>query len=532
MKRIFYGSLIVLSAALMLLELGVRLFGVVFAPSHAGAKSHIASSKHTVLCIGDSFVSGLGGIGFPEQMQDILNSRHPPGTFQVINRGKAGSNSSYVIVELPEALKVDRPDLVILLTGITNMANPVRLDTAPTHKTWLLDNCRVIRMLRLAKTGQYSLGLKNFWAKRELLKLEKAMQAMSAPHKGRQESRNDALAGLHIQKARLYCGMKETALGAEEIDKAAALAPIGSPADTATGIFNAYRECGLPDKALRFAETAQLHKSAATDLMLATAALYKKHGNFSKARELILRAMHRNQRDWTCHYELGLLAQAENMEAKEHFRRAIRLFPKASSPHYALGVEWLRSSRRDATAEFKLALRYDPSDINALSRLADIYSGLGTPEKFSSLEWEVPELKKSPQYRNIKSYIKSPRDISEPVDNADALKNELQTDISRAICAVRKTGAVVIVSSYPEEDLPGLREAARENNTEYVDFTTIFKDKFRRRDEYLAYDRFHCNSKGYRIMAETFAARAEAILLFSTHTAASPEKTGEASSLR
>jgi len=61
------------------------------------------------------------------------------------------------------------------------------------------------------------------------------------------------------------------------------------------------------------------------------------------------------------------------------------------------------------------------------------------------------------------------------------------------------------MSSYPERALPAVVRAAKALDARYIDFVPLFKEHFRARAEYISFDNDHCNSTGYRFMAERYA---------------------------
>ena len=113
---------------LLLMELALRVIGFVHlrnATESGGGKGR--DDKHfTVLCVGDSFVNGLGapeGKDFPSQLQDLFDAEVGKEHFRVVNRGVGGYNTWYILNELEGNIKEYYPDLVILLVGGANYWN-------------------------------------------------------------------------------------------------------------------------------------------------------------------------------------------------------------------------------------------------------------------------------------------------------------------------------------------------------------------------------------------------------------------------
>lgn len=119
----------------------------------------------TVLCIGDSSTYGLGAsnirkFSYPGQLQSILNERSKDKTFEVINLGLPGINSSQVLHRLKKYISDYQPDILIVMVGIND---PLNLEESNIMHYYnknalsklflgievMLDRLRVIRFLKL-----------------------------------------------------------------------------------------------------------------------------------------------------------------------------------------------------------------------------------------------------------------------------------------------------------------------------------------------------------------------------------------------
>lgn len=95
-------------------------------------------------------------------------------------------------------------------------------------------------------------------------------------------------------------------------------------------------------------------------------------------------------------------------------------------------------------------------------------------------------------------------------DKADFLRDldrSMAEDVRRisAICARR--GVKLILASYPEERFDAVARTAREAGVPFIDFTRIFRERFRSPKEYMAWDHCHSNAAGYLVIAQAFARR-------------------------
>src|SRR5204862_5082060 len=95
----------------------------------------------TVLCVGDSFTFGLGASGrdhaYPQTLERILRERTGDPSWQVINAGHPGQDSSAVLRHLDAQLAEHRPAFVCVMVGCNDWwSKPARLpaDAAPAAK--------------------------------------------------------------------------------------------------------------------------------------------------------------------------------------------------------------------------------------------------------------------------------------------------------------------------------------------------------------------------------------------------------------
>ena len=488
----------VLCAAL-LLELSLRIGGRI-ALSSARARPPAMQGRR-VLCIGDSFVWGIGGKSFPEQLGEILDEKAGRGVFSVINEGKPGSNSSYVAAAIDKALREYRPEAVIILTGISNTWNASR-EAMPSDGS-ALPFWRRLRLWKLAElvwSGEYAVNAEAARARRAVEAMERGQAVMEiGPALSAVSDSRYGLAGLYAVAAGLYCAAHEHARGRAELDKAEQLLSKRGMR-VPTEFIQACLDCGRPQMALRAAERALDAQPDSDRVAFLSALAYKGIWKVERAQELLSRAIALSPGKWEYYYEMGNLLEYDRARSAAYFLKAARLNPYSALPRYALGLGWLGYFNwRSAEAEFKLALHADPSHEDSLSRLAELYVRNGTPEKFAALELELPALGGSRAYRRIAAGLPELR------AGGGEMLSEIGKDIGYAVTAARRSGARVIISSYPEENLESARGAAKNLGADYVDFTVIFRDRFKSRAEYISFDKSHCNTAGYRLMAEVFS---------------------------
>lgn len=115
-----------LAAALLLLEIVLRVVGMVHVRRTIEARPAPAAGAERLLCVGDSFTEGLGAEpheSYPTQLQQLLRRQTGRATLAVVNRGRAGLNSAQVLAQITAHLDTVRPSMLLLLAGAGNYWN-------------------------------------------------------------------------------------------------------------------------------------------------------------------------------------------------------------------------------------------------------------------------------------------------------------------------------------------------------------------------------------------------------------------------
>lgn len=153
---IIFGAIL----GLVCMELLLRAGGFIFLCYKGQLKNSFAKIPQTyrILCLGDSFTQGIGagkGEDYPYQLQELLNSLYLPEKFIVINKGRAGQNSSELLADLDINLNIYGPDLVILLTGMNDGQNTHlhyrtlgKTDLISKYKSWI-SSLRVYKLMHI-----------------------------------------------------------------------------------------------------------------------------------------------------------------------------------------------------------------------------------------------------------------------------------------------------------------------------------------------------------------------------------------------
>jgi len=510
--------LLVLLASALLMEAALRLFGYVSMSLKRAGSPPVASGNRRILCIGDCMVLGAGGRSFPEQMQDILLEQYGVNAFSVINAGKASGNSSHMLAALPEAMGKYRPDLVIIMTGRNNTWNPFREDAPDSDAPFLARHSRMYRFLKFLTHKDERIGPERGVLSARLASLETEERNVFPRFSELSAKARARLVSYYCASAQMFYNLSDYLSASAELDKAMACAK-GGGYSVVREIIRMSIICRAPDKALVLLRSAAFPSSDRALEKFYYAQAYELQGDAVKADRLLREAVRLDPYNWEYHFELGRLHDWDTKKALAYYSEAKRLSPRVPHPYYAMGLLFIRTKNlHEAEAEFKQALRLDPANVNPLRRLAELNLKRKTPERFLALWKEIPELSQFPEYNGLRVSVQDGRFLRRTP------KEEWVSDISEAVTMVRRAGVPVIVSSYHELNLEGMRDAAETNGAIYVDLEPVFKQRFKTRQEYTAYDNVHCNTRGYRAIAEVFAGMAEDLfgLTKSTSAASSP----------
>ncbi|HNQ67660.1 MAG TPA: SGNH/GDSL hydrolase family protein [Bacteroidales bacterium] len=149
------GLVFWLIVILLVLEIGLRIAGLIYSEKQPKFNVNNDDNKLVVLCIGDSFTYGIGstkGNDYPAQLQRVLQENTNKEVI-VINRGRCAQNTAQTIEKLQEDLNSCNPDIVIMLFGMANSWNYYGFDNANTY-------FERIRIVKLFKRIRYNIKYK------------------------------------------------------------------------------------------------------------------------------------------------------------------------------------------------------------------------------------------------------------------------------------------------------------------------------------------------------------------------------------
>ncbi len=475
-----------LAAALAGLELLLAALGLVYMKTRGGVRPSAAAGS-AILCVGASFTHGLGasrGGDYPAQLEKLLNSGGGPYT--VINRGVPASNMAMTLRRLPALLDEFRPRVVLLSVSSSIYwnywgygayreaagAGAGVVDLLYRLKTWKLAVLvwREITGLKAgpvpaAREGQGGL---NGWQLRKMQMPEKAaawFRRRLAAEPG--EARYLAGLGMACLDMKLY---KEAAAHFEN-----AIKRDGETGQACYGLGLLHAKQGDTGKA-----AAWFRRGLAADPAFG--------GNYNGLAELSS-------------------DRQDTAGALQWSRKGIAGDPAFALNYFTIG-RLLQSggNRREAYKMFEAGIRADPAvrqNYMGMQMAASRESG-GTPEAglpehegYGALLREFSGVSRAAaDYLGLAG---AGRDINGEINAWVA------SDLEQAVALCRARNIGIMFVSNPSWNIGVLEETAGRLSVPFADNFRHFSglwDSGERKEDYRAADGWHCNDRGYRVMAE------------------------------
>jgi len=438
---------------------------------------------------------------YPRQLQDILTRRIPGKKFTVINKGKPGCSTAYIINQLEKWIEKYRPDMIVSMMGIN--------DTASSHRGYARAGNRRPRGVDLRIYKVFVLLRRNI-----KLYLEKLGLSFPAPLR----------ADLFRQKG--YLGVKYD-LSHREKELWTALR--GNPGDNdsrielgncylgqdryeeAEGAFRKVLELA-PDSSAAYAGLARVylnrqhHKAVKTTCLKAIeinpandeawAVLgqsYMSKKKYGRATEACNKALEINPDNDQALSSLSWIyfwKFKKAGEARQFADRALKINPASYLANVTI---WkIQEKRGDYQAAIETCLRIievDPFNQRAYLKLASLYEKTGRPELAGKYRRKERSLQ-------LNTYNPITHDSYQKLRETAA-----------------RHGLPLVAVQYPVRSVAPLRKMLRaDKNIIFVDneavfnkalsrleYRVIFKDNF-------AGDFGHCTAEGNRLLAENIAA--------------------------
>jgi len=151
-RRVALFSGLILVILLVESALRIGTFMLVCIQEHRNCLSLRQSGTYRIMCLGESTTAG-GNDSYPAYLERILNSRNKGIRFSVINKGRFGVNSDYILAQLEENLVAYKPNMVIVMMGINDYGDILYYKDIPENSNWIFKHCRTYRFLRILATN-------------------------------------------------------------------------------------------------------------------------------------------------------------------------------------------------------------------------------------------------------------------------------------------------------------------------------------------------------------------------------------------
>jgi len=131
---------------LILLELGLRLGGIIFASlqEHSNRISLFKKGSYRIMCLGESTTARQ----YPPFLEESLNQRNIGIKFSVIDKGINGINTIGILSYLEENLDTYKPDMVVTMMG-NNDRQITYYKDIPEANSGVFRHCSAYRFIRL-----------------------------------------------------------------------------------------------------------------------------------------------------------------------------------------------------------------------------------------------------------------------------------------------------------------------------------------------------------------------------------------------
>lgn len=433
----------------------VLLFEVFFRVAGAGirwARSLPASgpgSRHTILCEGDSFTYGIGGAAYPAQLEAILNRRAGKKLFRVVNKGVPGLNTAILADELEKDILKYQPDALFVIVGDNNSWNSIRLEAPSPELPWSVGLDRALLHSRAYKFAKL-----------------------------------------------LLIGLRHSNFHTDETE------------DHLGGF---WRKALSPDGRSGFA-----FPPMGMVTMLREAQRLSDLGEYGRALPLYREMASRFPREDAGHSGTASCLMKDNRldEAIVALQQGAALVTPTRSYQIFFQLGWAHARKGawdDARKAWQEGLTRFPRSRSLFDNVARACLEQGDLGKALELVRDIPGIRSNRSYARLAALRAGPGPLEKP-DVARLMERSFRNDVRRLCALSKRHGVRLVLASYPDSKHPEVYEVAAEEGVAFVDFTAIFKARFKSRAEYISGDSCHCNTAGYAVMAETFADQVKKLL--------------------
>lgn len=522
-------------SAFILLEVILRLAGGTILLKRDLRNKPVKDTKGTwvIMCLGESTTACGGKDSYPSQLEEVLNEEKLGVNFRVINRGRDGTNSAFILAELEKNLDKYHPDIVVTMMGINDSGFPtIAYEDTPMVKLRLfLRNSRVYKLFRLLVLSFRKMrGQDRVWEGRDFKEKRKEVVSRlteALVHSGAETDSScgiipDAVSGTNntpqdkaALSPRVQVSLEENienlALGTESLEK----------------ICNKIENTHDPQKKTRL-EAAMGFFAADREATFNKYLEYRDRGDMQKANSVLEKAIEEDPGNKELYSQLATsyIYQGRYGEAEQLIKKALELGPYDAGTYALLGQCYTNNNRpEDAEKVLEKSLQLDPYCLNTYQELYRCYALEGRLDKLNEACSRLEELlEKKPDdemlfrftarfYRLVGDNQKAEQYFEKAKNLKLTYYNPLTRHNYRKLKdIVMRNGIYLVCVQYPTRSIQPLKKMF--DSTEgiiFVDNEKIFKDAIRnsRYGDYFS-DNFagdfgHATRKGNRLLARNIA---------------------------
>ncbi len=523
---------------LVLLEAGLRLGGFVLCSiqEYGNLRSIKQKGTYRILCLGESTTQGQ----YPHLLEQVLNRRNIGVRFSVIDKGRAGANTLFILNQVESYLAEYRPDMVVTMMGI-NEKNVRYYRDIPESDTWLFRHCRVYRFgrilyLHILKKIKHE-DIYGFNKREAIYRFDRADPGRKAKLEDR---------GIALKNANLTDGPSaEKVAKSDFVDRERSPGP-GSSSLTRSMLSeaeeslkktdpqnnNAYFELGrFYQEQGEFLQAENSFKKAIEinpgndNVYVELGELYRFQGKFLQAEDLFKKAIQLNPENDQAFYKLGWLYRnlSKFPQAEDSFKKAVELDPKNDENQVLLGGIYHDQGKfSQAEDSFRKTIELNPRNERAFLELGEIYRDQG---KFSQAEDCFKKaLALSPQHERVMGAMASLyEDMGKPelakgyAEKANRWRFEhcvpdTVNNYRKLKEILDRKGIKLVCVQYPVRSVESLKKIfKKDEGVIFVDNERVFKEALKKSGyrEYFR-DMFggdfgHCTQKGNMLLAQNIA---------------------------
>ncbi len=485
---------------LLLLEVGLRLAGFIVLSLRDQANRDALKKKGEVriICIGESTTyCGNHSYAYPRQLERILNKNCSGNSFTVVNKGKPGCSTPYILSHIERWIDKYQPEIIVSMMGINDTSVSQGVYRHPGALKRFLRNLRTYKLVRLIyEKARYNLkgnGVSGI----ELSPLHfdprlvdgKSLQEIEEKRRKLSSAINN-----DPKKAQSYTALGDHFVKQDQYKKAAVLfrkALQLNPKDDAAHLgmgrcyLNSQHHTAAKNECNRAIEINPDNDQAWT--VKAFSYMYKK--KYRNADPSFRKALEINPDNDQALAGLAWIhfwKWKVNDKAKELARRALRINPKCGLAYGTLWHCFAEEGDYQAAVEAcKKSLEAGQSVMRVYSELSHLYTKLNRPDLANKYQRKAHSLRMTTYNPITRDSYRRLRKI------ADRRRLQLVAVQypTRGITPLKKMNqsnqGVIFVDN----------EATFKEALERMEYGDIFKDNF-------AGDFGHCTAEGNRILAE------------------------------